>query len=96
MFVTDVKSLSSVKFVVMFVFFYGIVGSRISKWDRRSSILCITHSGERSVQIDVYDIVITGGHHSPKSSWSVHSNISSIHDLMFYSAKTPALGGHRF
>jgi hypothetical protein len=46
MFVTDVKSLSSVKYVVLFVFFYGSVGSRLSKWGRRSSILCITHSGE--------------------------------------------------
>ena len=62
---------------------------------RRSSILCITHSGEGNVQIDVYDIVITGGHQFSKSSWSVHSNIFSIHDLMFYCAKSPPLGGHR-
>jgi len=95
MFVTDVKSPSSVKFVVMIVFFYGSVGSRISKWDRRSSILCITHSGEGNVQIDVYGIVITGGHHFPKSSWSVHSNIFSVHDLMLFCAKKPPLGGHR-
>jgi len=95
MFVTDVKSLNSVKFIVLFVFFYGSVGSRISKWGRRSSIWCIIHSGEGNVQIDLYDIVITGGHHFPKSSWSVHSNIFSIHDLMFYCAKKPPLGGHR-
>ena len=95
MFVTDVKSLSSVKFVVMIVFFYGSVGSRISKWGRRSSILCITHSGEGNVQIDVYDIAITVGHHFPKSSWPVRSNIFSVHDLVFFYAKIPLLGGHR-
>jgi len=48
-----------------------------------------------NMQIDLYYIVITGGHHFPKSSWSVHSNIFSIHDLMFYCAKIPPLGGHR-
>jgi hypothetical protein len=70
----------------MFVFFYGGVGSRISKWGRRSSILCITRVGVGSVQIDVFDSVITGGH---QSGWSVDSNIFSIHDLMYYCAKTP-------
>ena len=57
----------------------------------RFCALPITHSGEGDVQIDVYDIVITGGRHFPKSSWSVDSNIFSVHDRMCYCAPTEAL-----
>lgn len=85
-FVTDVTSLRSVKFVVLF---YGSVGSRINKWSRRSSILCITHSAKESVLINVYRIALTGGRYFPKGSCSIHSTIFPIRDLMYVCTGVP-------